>query len=153
LVVSCRPDRIAAVQILSIEDNITGEAIKFVDVYVQPDDAGPGKDGDIFMDVLAPIVIPISVGKCSYILIEPEGYKDWEEAFCPTEVLNMPVNITLSPIGESLPVKDEEVGFVKPIAYWVGFILNIAQSGVGGNHSKDFLIPLSKIALHAYTTG
>jgi hypothetical protein len=28
-----------------------------------------------------PINIPIEVGKCTYILIEAEGYHDWEEAF------------------------------------------------------------------------
>jgi hypothetical protein len=95
----------AVVQIQSIRDNVTNDPVSSADTFVRPEDLGPGEDGQYFEDVTSPIVIPIKAGKCIYILIEAEGYKDWEQAFCPSKAQNLPVNIKLVPVDTPLPGK------------------------------------------------
>ncbi len=57
-------------------------------------------------DLKYPINIPIEVGKCTYILIEAEGYHDWEEAFCPQKAERIDVEISLVP-KLSPPIKKQ----------------------------------------------
>ncbi len=59
-------------------------------------------------DLKYPINIPIEVGKCTYILIEAEGYHDWEEAFCPQKPERIDIEISLVPKSVPPPVKLQE---------------------------------------------
>ena len=64
-----------------------------IDISIQPEDIGTGEDGNIYYDVIPPIVIPVKTDQCTYVLIEAEGYKDWEEGFCISDVKNYSVEI------------------------------------------------------------
>jgi hypothetical protein len=66
----------ATEQILYIHD-APGLPLNTTDIFVRPDDLGSGEDGQYFDNVIHSIVIPIELGKCTYILIEAEGYQDW----------------------------------------------------------------------------
>ena len=52
-------------------------------------------------------MIPIEIGKCTYVLIEAEGYKDWEEGFCITDAKNYPVEILLVPLDDMNPLQQQ----------------------------------------------
>jgi len=54
-----------------------------------------------------PINIPIEVGKCTNILIETEGYHDWEETFYPQKAERIDVEISLVPLLPP-PIKQQE---------------------------------------------
>jgi len=78
-------------------------------VYVMPEDIGPGEDGGIFKNVSPPVLIPIETGKCTYILVEAEGYRDHERAFCPTNEEHLRVEVMMRPVGDELQ-EDEMQG-------------------------------------------
>ena len=111
-------------QILSIVDDETGQEVA-VDITVRQDDIMPGEDGQVFRKVYAPIVIPIEVGKCSYMLIEASGYYDWEEAFCPTHSISLSVDIRL---GKS--VEDKQLPQIQGVSlrfHSLNMLLNSAS--------------------------
>ena len=85
------------ITIHSVQDARTREPVKNINIYIQPEDLEPGEDGVIHYDVIPPIVIPIETGRCTYVLIEAEGYEDWEKRLCmsiakkyPLEILRIP---------------------------------------------------------------
>ena len=94
-------------QIVETTDIESGLQVPQVNVFVRSEDIKPGEDGGIFISTQTPIYIPIEVGKCTYVLIEAEGYHDWEEAFCPTDVEGIYVNIELVPKPHP-PLKKQE---------------------------------------------
>ena len=80
--VSCNQQKPAIVQINQIVDHYSNLPINQVDISTSSGEI-PGRDeNDLYeWGLKYPINIPIEVGKCTYILIEAEGYHDWEEAF------------------------------------------------------------------------
>ena len=82
--VSCNQQKPAIVQIIQVSDHYSNLPINQVDISISPGEI-PGRDeNDLYeWDLKYPINIPIEVGKCTYILIEANGYHAWEEAFCP----------------------------------------------------------------------
>ena len=83
---SCNQHKPAIIQIIQIVDHYSNLPINQVDISISSGEI-PGRDeNDLYeWDLKYPINIPIEVGKCTYILIEAEGYHDWEETFCPPE--------------------------------------------------------------------
>ena len=95
---SCNQQKPAIVQIIQIVDQYSNLPIKQVDISISPGEI-PGRDEDDLYewDLKYPINVPIEVGKCTYILIEAEGYHDWEEAFCPKKSERIDDEISLMP--------------------------------------------------------
>jgi len=81
---SCNQQKPAIVQIIQIVDHFSNLPINQVDISISSGEI-PGRDeNDLYdWDLKYPINVPIEVGKCTYILIETEGYHDWEQTFCP----------------------------------------------------------------------
>jgi hypothetical protein len=96
--VSCNQHKPAIVQIIKIVDHYSNLSINKVDISISPGEI-PGRDeNDLYeWELKYPINIPIEVGKCTYILIEAEGYHDWEETFCPQKAERIDVEISLVP--------------------------------------------------------
>ena len=96
---SCNQQKPAIVQIIQIIDNYSNLPINQVDISISSG-VIPGRDeNDLYeWDLKYPINIPIEVGKCTYILIEAEGYHDWEETFCPQKAERIDVEISLVPL-------------------------------------------------------
>ena len=107
--VSCNQQKPAIVQIIQIADHYSNLPINQVDISISPGEI-PGRDEDDLYewDLKYPINVPIEVGKCTYILIEAEGYHDWEEAFCPQNAERIDVEISLVPKSVPPPVKLQE---------------------------------------------
>ncbi len=95
---SCYQQKPAIVQIIQIVDHYSYLPINRVDTSISPGEI-PGRDeNDLYeWGLKYPIIIPIEVGKCTYIFIEAEGYHDWEEAFCPQKAERIDVEISLVP--------------------------------------------------------
>lgn len=74
-----------------------------VNVFVHLDDLQSGEDGGRFKNPKTPINIPIEVGKCTYILVEMEGYHDWEEAFYPSQIKGIYIKVRLMKKYNPLP--------------------------------------------------
>jgi len=93
----CNQQKPAIVQIIQIVDHHSNLPINQVDISISPGEI-PGRDkNDLYeWDLKYPINVPIEVGKCTYILIEAEGYYDWEEAFCPQIAERIDVEISLA---------------------------------------------------------
>ena len=106
--VSCNQQKPAIVQIIQIVDHNSNLPINQVDISISPGEI-PGRDeNDLYeWDLKYPIKVPIEVGKCTYILIEADGYHDWEEAFCHQKAERIDVEISLVP-KLSPPVKLQE---------------------------------------------
>ena len=96
---SCNQQKPAIDQIILIVDHYSNLPINQVDISISPGEI-PGRDeNDLYeWDLKYPINIPIEVGKCTYILIETEGYHDWEETFCPQKAERIDVEISLVPL-------------------------------------------------------
>ena len=96
---SCNQQKPAIDQIILIVDHYSNLPINQVDISISPGEI-PGRDeNDLYeWDLKYPINIPIEVGKCTYILIEAEGYHDWEETFCPQKAERIDVEISLVPL-------------------------------------------------------
>jgi hypothetical protein len=107
--VSCNQQKPAIVQIIQVSDHHSGLPINQVDISISPGEI-PGRDiNDLYeWGLKYPINIPIVVGKCTYILIEAEGYHDWDEAFCPQKAERIDVEISLVPKSVPPPVKLQE---------------------------------------------
>ena len=99
LISACNQQKSARVQIIQIVDHYSNLPISQVDISISSDEV-PGRDeNDLYgWDLKYPIHIPIEVGKCTYILIETEGYHDWEETFCPQKAERIDVEISLVPL-------------------------------------------------------
>ena len=95
---SCNQQKPAIVQIIQIVDHHSNLPINQVDISISSGEI-PGRDeNDLYeWDLKYPINIPIEVGKCTYILIEIEGYHDWEQTFCPQKAERIDVEINLVP--------------------------------------------------------
>ena len=95
----CNQQKPAIVQIIQVSDHYSNLPINQVDISISPGEI-PGRDeNDLYeWDLKYPINVPIEVGKCAYILIEADGYHDWEEAFCPKEKDLLEVEISLVPL-------------------------------------------------------
>jgi len=95
---SCNQQKPAIVQIIQIVDHYSNLPISQVDISISSGEI-PGRDeNDLYeWDLKYPINIPIEVGKCTYMLIENEGYHDWEETFCPQKAESVDVEISLVP--------------------------------------------------------
>ena len=106
--VSCNQQKPAIVQIIQVSDHHSNLPINQVDISISPGEI-PGRDeNDLYeWGLKYPINIPIEVGKCTYILIETEGYHDWEETFCPQKAERIDVEISLVPLLPP-PVKLQE---------------------------------------------
>ena len=106
--VSCNQQKPAIVQIIQVSDHYSNLPINQVDISISLGEI-PGRDkNDLYeWDLKYPINIPIEVGKCTYILIETEGYHDWEETFCPQKAERIDVEINLVPLLPP-PVKLQE---------------------------------------------
>jgi len=92
----------STVEIIAIEDQATGARVIGANIFILPDDIAPGEDGGIFKDVNTPVLVPIETGKCTYILVEAEGYKDHERAFCPTDEEHLRVEVVMGPVRDEL---------------------------------------------------
>ncbi|MFC2052832.1 hypothetical protein ACFLV7_00840 [Chloroflexota bacterium] len=106
MLVSCN-QRAAFVQIVEIVDDTNGSQIEHVNMTLSPADLGSGEDGSYYINIKSPLNVPIEVGKCTYILIEADGYHDWEEAFCSQKAERIDVEISLVP-KLSPPIKLQE---------------------------------------------
>ena len=106
MLVSCN-QRAAIVQIVEIVNDSNGSQIEHANMTLSPADLGPGEDGSYYKNIKSPINLPVEVGKCTYILIEADGYHDWEEAFCPQKAERIDVEISLVPKLPA-PVKLQE---------------------------------------------
>jgi hypothetical protein len=97
--VSCNQQKPAIVQIIQVSDHYSNLPINQVDISISPGKI-PGRDeNDLYeWGLKYPINIPIEVGKCTYVLIEAEGYHDWEETFCPQKAERIDVEISLVPL-------------------------------------------------------
>jgi hypothetical protein len=95
---SCNQQKPAIVQIIQIVDHHSSSSISQVVISISPGEI-PGRDeNDLYeWDLKYPINVPIEVGKCTYILIEADGYHDWEETFCPQKAERIDVEISLVP--------------------------------------------------------
>ena len=96
MLVSCN-QRAAIVQIVEIIDDSNGSQIEHVNMTLSPADLGPGEDVNYYKNIKSPLNVAIEVGKCTYILIEAEGYNNWEQTFCPKEKGLIDVEIDLTP--------------------------------------------------------
>jgi len=96
---SCNQQKSAIVQIIQVSDHYSYLPINQVDISISSGEI-PGRDeNDLYeWDLKYPINIPIEVGKCTYSLIETEGYHDWEETFCPQKAERIDVEIRLVPL-------------------------------------------------------
>ena len=107
-VFSCNQQKPAIVQIIQIVDHHSSLPINQVDISISPGEISGRDENDLYeWDLKYPINIPIEVEKCTYILIEAEGYHDWEEAFCPQKAERIDVEISLVPKLPA-PVKLQE---------------------------------------------
>ena len=106
--VSCNQQKPAIVQIIQIVDHYSNLPINQVDISISSGEI-PGRDeNDLYeWGLKYPINIPIEVGKCTYILIEAEGYHDWEQTFCPQKAERIDVEIRLVPKLPP-PIKQQE---------------------------------------------
>ncbi len=105
---SCNHQKPAIVQIIQIVDHYSNLPINQVDISISQGEISGRDENDLYeWDLKYPINIPIEVGKCTYILIEAEGYHDWEEAFCPQKAERIDVEISLVPKLPA-PVKLQE---------------------------------------------
>ncbi len=94
--VSCNQQKSAIVQIV---DHYSNMPINQVDISISPGEISGRDENDLYeWGLKYPINIPIEVGKCSYILIEIEGYHDWEQTFCPQKAERIDVEINLAPL-------------------------------------------------------
>jgi len=97
--VSCNQQKPAIVQIIQVSDHYSNLPINQVDISISPGEISGRDENDLYeWDLKYPINIPIEVGRCTYILIETEGYHDWEETFCPKKAERIDVEISLVPI-------------------------------------------------------
>jgi hypothetical protein len=105
---SCNQQKPAIIQIIQIVDHSSNLPINQVDISISPGEISGRNENDLYeWDLKYPINIPIEVGKCTYILIEAEGYHDWEEAFCPQKAERIDVEISLVPKLPP-PIKQQE---------------------------------------------
>ena len=105
---SCNQQKPAIVQIIQIVDHYSNLPISQVDISISPGEIPGRNENDLYeWDLKYPINVPIEVGKCTYILIEAEGYHDWEQTFCPQTAERIDVEIRLVP-KLSPPVKLQE---------------------------------------------
>ena len=96
--VSCNQQKPAIVQIIQIVDHYSNLPINQVNISISPGEIPGRNENDLYeWDLKYPINIPIEVGKCTYIFIEAEGYRDWEKAFCPQNAERIDVEISLVP--------------------------------------------------------
>ena len=96
---SCNQQKPAIVQIIQIVDQYSNLPINQVDISISPGEIPGREENDLYeWGLKYPINIPIKVGKCTYILIEAEGYHNWEEAFYPPKAERIDVEISLVPI-------------------------------------------------------
>ena len=106
--VSCNQQKPAIVQIIQIVDHYSNLPINQVNISISPGEIPGRNENDLYeWDLKYPINVPIEVGKCTYILIEADGYHDWEEAFCPQKAERIDVEISLVP-KLPLPVNLQE---------------------------------------------
>jgi len=105
---SCNQQKPAIVQIIQIVDHYSNLPISQVDISISSGEI-PGRDENNLYewDLKYPINVPIEVGKCTYILIEAEGYHDWEQTFCPQTAERIDVEISLVPLLPP-PIKQQE---------------------------------------------
>ena len=104
----CNQQKPAIVQIIQVSDHHSSLPINQVDISISPGEISGRDENDLYeWDLKYPINVPIEVGKCTYILIEAEGYRDWEETFCPQKAERIDVEIKLMPKLPP-PVKQQE---------------------------------------------
>ena len=94
--------------IIQIGDHYSNLPVNQVDISISSG-VIPGRDENDLNEwgLKFPINIPIEVGKRTYILIETEGYHDWEETFCPQKAERIDVEISLVPLLPT-PNKQQE---------------------------------------------
>ena len=106
---SCNQQKSAIVQIIKIVDHYSNLPINQVDISISPGEISGRDEDDLYeWGLKYPINIPIEVGKCTYILIEADGYHDWEETFCPQKAERIDVEISLVPKSVPPPVNLQE---------------------------------------------
>ena len=88
----------ANIRIVGISDHITRFQVENVNILVSPAFSAKGdSQDDFYLDVKAPVTLPVEGGECFDIVVEAEGYHKWENTICPSISERIYLEIDLVP--------------------------------------------------------